>query len=67
MFSFEMNLTPYTDHLIPPSCAVVYLLVGYGAHAVLGSRPAAARAVGIVSGIVMIGIGLFLIAEKLLR
>lgn len=49
------------------SCAVVYLLVGYGAHTVLGSRPVAARAVGIASGIAMIGIGLFLIADKLLR
>ena len=23
MFSFEMNLTPYTDHLIPPRDAVL--------------------------------------------
>ncbi|WP_454129406.1 cytochrome c biogenesis protein ResB [Microbacterium aurum] len=26
MFSFEMNLTPYTDHLIPPFSAIYLLL-----------------------------------------
>jgi len=48
------------------SCAVVYLLVGHGAGVALRSRPAAARIVSRVSGIVMIGIGAFLVVERLL-
>lgn len=48
------------------SCAVVYLLVGYGADTLLGSRPVAARIVGRVAGIAMIAIGAFLLVERLL-
>lgn len=48
------------------SCAVVYLLVGYGADALLSSRPVAARIVERVSGIAMIAIGAFLLVERLL-
>lgn len=48
------------------SCAAVYLAVGFGAAAVLGSRPAAARIVSLVSGILMIGIGAVLLIERLL-
>jgi threonine/homoserine/homoserine lactone efflux protein len=47
------------------SCAIVYLTVGFGADAVLRSRPIAARIVSRVSGIAMIGIGAFLFAERL--
>lgn len=48
------------------NCAVVYFAVGYGAAAVLTKRPRAAQAVGIVSGVVMIGLGLALGVEKAL-
>ncbi|HFF3749866.1 TPA: LysE family translocator [Klebsiella pneumoniae] len=46
-------------HLI--SCGVVYLLVGYGSHAVLRTRPQAAKAVGRFSGAVMIVIAVILL------
>ena len=49
------------------TCAAVYTAVGLGSRAVLGTRPAAARVVGRVSGALMIVIGLFLIAERLLH
>lgn len=48
------------------SSLVVYLLVGYGAKAVLRSRPAAARLVGRVSGSAMMAIGVSLIAGQLI-
>lgn len=48
------------------SSLVVYLLVGYGAKAVLRSRPAAARLVGRVSGSAMMVIGVSLIAGQLI-
>lgn len=48
------------------SCGVVYFLVGYGADAFLNSRPVAARIVGIVSGIAMVSIGLFLLTDRLM-
>jgi threonine/homoserine/homoserine lactone efflux protein len=44
----------------------VYFAVGYGAAVVLTRRPKAAKIVGILSGIVMIGLGLALITEKLI-
>lgn len=47
------------------NCAVVYFAVGYGAAAVLAKRPRAAQVVGIVSGVVMIGLGVLLIGEKI--
>ncbi|AZL74276.1 MULTISPECIES: LysE family translocator [Pseudomonas] len=46
------------------SSLVVYLMVGYGAKAVLRTRPAAAQVVGRVSGMVMIVIALGLIAGQ---
>lgn len=46
-------------------CAVVYLTVGVLARAVLGARPAAARAVTRTSGAAMLGIGAFLLLERL--
>lgn len=46
------------------NCAVVYFAVGYGAAAVLTRRPKAAKVVGIVSGIVMIALGVLLAGEK---
>lgn len=49
------------------NCAVVYLAVGYGAAAVLTQRPKAAQAVGIVSGVAMIGLGMALFVEAALR
>ncbi|MEV7993463.1 LysE family translocator [Streptomyces sp. NPDC086077] len=46
-------------------CAVVYLGVGIAARAVLGARPAAARAVARTSGAAMLGIGAFLLVQRL--
>lgn len=48
------------------NCAVVYFAVGYGAAAVLATRPKAAQVVGIVSGVVMIALGVLLAGEKAL-
>ncbi len=48
------------------SSALVYVGVGAGARRVLGTRPAAARIVSRISGAVMIAIGLFLLAERLI-
>ena len=48
------------------NCAVVYFGVGYGASAVLTRRPRAAKVVGIISGVVMIGLGLALVIEKII-
>ncbi|PMZ94212.1 MULTISPECIES: LysE family translocator [unclassified Pseudomonas] len=47
------------------SSLVIYLMVGYGAKAVLRTRPAAAQAVGRLSGGVMILIAVGLIAGQL--
>ncbi|MDQ1055876.1 threonine/homoserine/homoserine lactone efflux protein [Arthrobacter sp. SORGH_AS 212] len=49
------------------SCAVIYTGVGFGARAVLGTRPAAARTVTRFSGAAMILIGVFLLVERLLH
>ncbi|MGW0814246.1 LysE family translocator [Streptomyces viridiviolaceus] len=46
-------------------CAAVYLTVGLGARAVLGARPAAARAVTRTSGAAMLGIGAVLLVQRL--
>ncbi|WP_129657752.1 LysE family translocator [Rothia uropygialis] len=46
------------------NCAIVYFAVGYGAAVVLMRRPKAAKIVGAISGAVMIGLGLALLAEK---
>jgi len=46
-------------------CAAVYLSVGLGARAVLGARPSAARAVTRTSGAAMLGIGAFLLVQRL--
>lgn len=51
----------------PRSCAVVYTGVGSGARVVLRTRPAAARAVTRVSGVAMVLIGVFLLAEQLMH
>lgn len=48
------------------NCAIVYFAVGYGAAVVLTRRPRAAKIVGTLSGIVMIGLGLALLIEKLI-
>lgn len=48
------------------SCAVVYLLVGFSAQAVLRTRPAAARVVGRISGAAMVAIAAALLLEHLL-
>ncbi|MFE4056211.1 LysE family translocator [Streptomyces sp. NPDC059096] len=47
------------------ACAVVYLGVGLLARTVLKARPSAARAVTRASGAMMIGIGGFLLVERL--
>ena len=46
-------------------CAAVYLTVGLGARTVLGTRPSAARAVTRTSGAAMLGIGAFLLVQRL--
>ncbi|MEV6115087.1 LysE family translocator [Streptomyces sp. NPDC052109] len=46
-------------------CAAVYLTVGTLARALLSARPAAARAVTRTSGAAMVGIGAFLLVERL--
>ncbi|MFS4097803.1 LysE family translocator [Streptomyces sp. AF1A] len=46
-------------------CAAVYLTVGLLARTLLTARPAAARAVTRTSGAAMLGIGAFLLAERL--
>ncbi|MFI6037423.1 LysE family translocator [Streptomyces sp. NPDC051315] len=46
-------------------CAAVYLTVGVAARALLGARPAAARAVTRTSGAAMLGIGAFLLVQRL--
>ncbi|WP_328880987.1 LysE family translocator [Streptomyces sp. NBC_00299] len=46
-------------------CAAVYLTVGLAARSVLGARPAAARAVTRTSGAAMLGIGAFLLVQRL--
>lgn len=46
------------------TCAVVYFAVAYGASTVLTGRPRADRIVSILSGVVMIGLGLALIADE---
>ncbi|MCS0600340.1 LysE family translocator [Streptomyces sp. LP11] len=46
-------------------CAAVYLSVGVLARALLAARPAAARAVTRTSGAAMLGIGAFLLVERL--
>ncbi|MFI2203844.1 LysE family translocator [Streptomyces sp. NPDC020192] len=46
-------------------CAAVYLAVGVLARALLAARPAAARAVTRTSGAAMLGIGAFLLVERL--
>ncbi|MGW3202849.1 LysE family translocator [Streptomyces sp. NPDC001135] len=46
-------------------CAVVYLTVGLLSRALLAARPAAARAVTRTSGAAMLGIGAFLLVERL--
>lgn len=48
------------------SCGVVFLLVGFGARAVLASRPAAAILVSRVSGAAMVVIAVLLAVERLM-
>lgn len=48
-------------HLL--NCAIIYFAVGFGAAAILKKRPRAAQVVGIVSGIVMIGLGVMLLVQ----
>ncbi|AZD85624.1 Transporter, LysE family [Pseudomonas chlororaphis subsp. aureofaciens] len=49
------------------SCAVIYLLVGFGSRAVLRTRPVAAQAVSRLSGALMIVIAVLLLIEQVLR
>lgn len=49
------------------TCAAVYLAVGVAARRVLAARPLAARVVTPVSGVAMIGIGGFLVVERVLH
>lgn len=49
------------------SCGVIYLLVGFGAKAVLQTRPRAAKNVSRVSGVVMVIIATVLLSEQVMR
>ncbi|NVZ99089.1 LysE family translocator [Pseudomonas gingeri] len=49
------------------SCAVIYLLVGFGSRVVLQARPVAARRVSRLSGAIMILIAVILLVEQLSR
>lgn len=49
------------------SCGVVYLMVGFGARAVLQARPSAAQNVSRVSGAIMIVIAVMLLAEQVMH
>jgi len=46
------------------NCAVVYFSVGYGAAVVLMRRPRVAKVVGVLSGAVMVLLGVVLIGER---
>jgi threonine/homoserine/homoserine lactone efflux protein len=48
------------------NCAVVYTGVGAGARLVLRPQPWAARVVTRISGAAMVGIGVLLLAERLI-
>lgn len=48
------------------TCAVVYTSVGAGARMVLKTRPSAARIVARISGVAMVGIGVMLVAERVI-
>jgi threonine/homoserine/homoserine lactone efflux protein len=50
-------------HLI--TCTLVYLLVGYGAKALLATRPQVAQKVSIASGVIMVAIAALLFFEQL--
>ncbi|WP_284337130.1 LysE family translocator [Comamonas sp. NoAH] len=49
------------------SCAVVYMGVGLGSRHVLGARPTAAQWVSRLSGVLMVGIAIMLLAERILQ
>lgn len=49
------------------NCGVVYLLVGNASRMVLSTRPQAAKAVGRVSGVVMIALALLLVGELVIK
>ncbi|WP_440465667.1 LysE family translocator [Pseudomonas sp. YH-1] len=49
--------------LYTASCAVVYSLVGVGAGIMLAARPSAARLVGRVSGVMMLGLAVLLVCK----
>ena len=46
--------------------AIVYLLVGYGAQAILSTRPLAARRVSQLSGAAMIAIAMLLFVDQVI-
>ncbi|WP_110968989.1 LysE family translocator [Pseudomonas huaxiensis] len=48
------------------SCAIIYLMVGFGARSVLQTRPSAARNVSRLSGAAMIAIAVVLLSERLM-
>lgn len=50
--------------LYTASCAVVYSMVGIGAGVMLSARPAAARVVGRVSGVMMLGLAVLLVYKE---
>lgn len=50
-------------HLV--TCTLVYLLVGYGAKALLATRPQIAQKVSIASGVIMVAIAALLFLEQL--
>lgn len=48
------------------NCAIMYFAVGHGARTILTARPHAAKIIGTLSGIVMIGLGIALVVENAL-
>lgn len=46
------------------NCAIVYFAVGYGASTILTRHPQPAKIVSVASGVVMIGLGIVLMAER---
>jgi threonine/homoserine/homoserine lactone efflux protein len=50
--------------LYTASCAVVYSMVGIGAGVMLSTRPAAARMVGRISGVMMLALAVLLVCKE---
>jgi cytochrome c biogenesis protein CcdA len=47
------------------TCGGFYVVLGFGARAVLAARPAAAQLLSRISGVAMIAVGLLLLEERI--